>query len=194
MEVNPQWVIPRSIIDKDVAHHAGDWHYFHSRNYYVVDRKTGKPVDFSQVSFSMLRSHNYSVVQRGGKGNSLGRLIFRFDNNFSVFLHDTSSKGVFSREDRSVSHGCVRVEKPYELGVFLMHEKNQQLMDKLKYSMTADSLANRRMIVRNIKVDPQVPLYITYLTLYPMAGGRMAEYADIYGFDKVIYSALQPYL
>lgn len=75
-----------------------------------------------------------------------------------------------------------------------MHEKNQQLMDKLKYSMTADSLANRRMIVRNIKVDPQVPLYITYLTLYPMAGGRMAEYADIYGFDKVIYSALQPYL
>lgn len=194
MEVNPQWVIPRSIIDKDVAHHAGDWHYFHSRNYYVVDRKTGKPVDFSQVSFSMLRNHNYSVVQRGGKGNSLGRLIFRFDNNFSVFLHDTSSKGVFSREDRSVSHGCVRVEKPYELGVFLMHEKNQQLMDKLKYSMTADSLANRRMIVRNIKVDPQVPLYITYLTLYPMAGGHMAEYADIYGFDKVIYSALQPYL
>ena len=194
MEVNPQWVIPRSIIDKDVAHHAGDWHYFHSRNYYVVDRKTGKPVDFSQVSFSMLRNHNYSVVQRGGKGNSLGRLIFRFDNNFSVFLHDTSSKGVFSREDRSVSHGCVRVEKPYELGVFLMHEKNRQLMDKLKYSMTADSLANRRMIVRNIKVDPQVPLYITYLTLYPMAGGRMAEYADIYGFDKVIYSALQPYL
>lgn len=82
MEVNPQWVIPRSIIDKDVAHHAGDWHYFHSRNYYVVDRKTGKPVDFSQVSFSMLRNHNYSVVQRGGKGNSLGRLIFRFDNNF----------------------------------------------------------------------------------------------------------------
>lgn len=187
-------MIPRSIIDKDVAHHAGDWHYFHSRNYYVVDRKTGKPVDFSQVSFSMLRNHNYSVVQRGGKGNSLGRLIFRFDNNFSVFLHDTSNKGVFSREDRSVSHGCVRVEKPYELGVFLMHEKNRQLMDKLKYSMTADSLANRRMIVRNIKVDPQVPLYITYLTLYPMAGGRMAEYADIYGFDKVIYSALQPYL
>lgn len=194
MEVNPQWVIPRSIIDKDVAHHAGNWHYFHSRNYYVVDRKTGKPVDFSQVSFAMLRNHNYSVVQRGGKGNSLGRLIFRFDNNFSVFLHDTSSRGVFSREDRSVSHGCVRVEKPYELGVFLMHEKNQQLMDKLKYSMTADSLANRRMIVRNIKVEPQVPLYITYFTLYPMAGGRMAEYADVYGYDGVIYTALRPYL
>ena len=27
-----------------------------------------------------------------------------------------------------------------------------------------------------------------------MAGGCMAEYADVYGFDKVIYSALQPYL
>ena len=194
MEVNPQWVIPRSIIDNDVAHHAGNRHYFDSHNFYVVDRKTGKSVDFSQVTSSMLRNHDYYVVQRGGKGNSLGRLIFRFDNDFSVFLHDTSSRSVFKREDRSVSHGCVRVEKPYELGVFLMHEKNQLLMDKLKYSMTADSFANRRMIVRNIKIEPQVPLYITYFTLYPMAGGLMAEYADVYGFDRVIYSALRPYL
>lgn len=194
MDVNPQWVIPRSIIDKDVAHHVGDRHYFDSRRYYVVDRRTGKEVDFPEVTFSMLRSHNYSVVQRGGKGNSLGRLVFRFDNNFSVFLHDTSSRGVFSREDRSVSHGCVRVEKPFELGVFLMHEKNQQLIDKLQYSMTADSLANRKMIVRSIKVEPQVPLFITYYTLFPMAGGRMVEYADIYGYDKVIYDSLKPYL
>lgn len=58
----------------------------------------------------MLISGAYGIAQRGGKGNALGRIIFRFDNNFSVFLHDTNSKGVFGQEDRGVSHGCIRIE------------------------------------------------------------------------------------
>lgn len=194
MDVNPRWNIPRSIIDRDIVHHAGNRHYFESRRFYVVNRSTGKEVDLGAVTYSMLRSKDYGVVQRGGKGNSLGRIIFRFDNNFSVFLHDTSSRSVFQRGDRSVSHGCVRVEKPFDLAVFLMGNKKPQLIDKLKYSMTADSLDNRQMVIGSINVEPQVPIFITYFTLYPMAGGEIREYADIYGYDKVIYRSLLNYL
>lgn len=194
MDVNPQWFVPRSIVEKDIIHHVGNYSYFHSRNFYVMDRKTGKEVDLGSVTAGMLRNPAYAVVQRGGKGNSLGRLIFRFDNNFSVFLHDTSSRGVFSREDRSVSHGCVRVEKPLELGIFLMSDKKQRMIEKLKYSMTADSLADRSMVVGSIKVEPEVPIFITYYTLYPMSGGRMADYPDIYGYDKIIYHRLLNYM
>lgn len=194
MEINPQWFIPRSIILHDLIHRVGNRAYFQSHNYYVREVTTGKEVDLGQVSRSMLLSGAYGVAQRGGKGNALGRIIFRFDNNFSVFLHDTNSKGVFGREDRGVSHGCVRVEKPYDFAVFLLADKNQQLLDKIKYSMTADSLDNRRMVVSGVKVNPQVPLFITYYTLYPMAGGRMAEYPDVYGYDKVIYGMLSKYL
>ena len=139
----------------------------------------------------MLETPGFAVVQRGGKGNSLGRIIFRFDNNFSVYLHDTSSKGVFSRTDRGVSHGCVRVEEPYELAKFMLEDKDERILDKIRYSMTADSLADKSMVIGSIKVEPLIPLYITYFTLYPMAhgdGSRIEEYADVYGYDRVIYS------
>lgn len=190
MDVNPKWFIPRSIVERDILHHAGNRHYFESRRFYVVERRTGKEVELGQVSQAMLLDPAYAVVQRGGKGNSLGRIIFRFDNNFSVFLHDTSSRGVFQQADRSVSHGCVRVEKPYELAEFLMGPGQEALKEKVRYCMETDSIADRSMVVGSVKVEPEVPIFITYYTLYRMAHGRMAEYPDIYGYDQVIYRGL----
>ena len=78
--------------------------------------------------------------------------------------------------------------------MFLLGEKNKKLMDKIKYCMTADSLTDKKMVIRSVKVNPQVPLFITYYTLYPMAGGRMAEYPDVYGYDRVIFTELKKYL
>ena len=60
--------------------------------------------------------------------------------------------------------------------------------------MTADSLANKKLVVNNVKVNPQVPLFITYYTLYPLAGGRIADYSDVYGFDAVIFDMFRGYL
>lgn len=95
MDVNPVWNIPMSIIKKDIAHHAGDAHYFDSRRYYVVDKNTGERLPVETVTRAMLMGGGCRVVQEGGEGNALGHIIFRFPNNFSVFLHDTSSRGVF---------------------------------------------------------------------------------------------------
>ncbi len=194
MEINPQWIVPRSIIIHDMIRHVGDPGYFRSRNYYIREVATGKEVDASRVTHSMLMSGAYGVAQRGGKGNALGRIIFRFDNNFSVFLHDTSSKGVFAREDRGVSHGCVRVEKPYDLAVFLLADKDEKLKKKIYYSMTEDSLADKKMVVSSLRVNPQIPLFMTYFTLYPLAGGKTAEYPDVYGYDAVIFESLKKFL
>lgn len=190
MDVNPKWFIPRSIVERDILHHVGNRRYFESRRFYVVERRTGKEVGLDQVSQAMLLDPAYAVVQRGGKGNSLGRIIFRFDNNFSVFLHDTSSRGVFQQADRSVSHGCVRVEKPYELAEFLMGRGQETLKEKVRYCMEADTITDRSKVVGSIKVEPEVPIFITYYTLYPMANGRMTDYPDIYGYDQVIYRGL----
>ena len=194
MQLNPDWYMPRSIILHDMVRHLGNHAYFKARNYYIREVSTGKEVSLGSVNRAMLLSGAYGVAQRGGKGNALGRIIFRFDNNFSVYLHDTNSKGVFGQEDRGVSHGCIRVEKPYELAVFLLAEKKQKLMDQIRYSMTADSLVDRKLIVKSVKVSPQVPLFIAYYTLYPMAGGKMVEYPDVYGYDKVTYEMLKKYL
>ena len=192
MDLNPKWFVPRSIIDKDLPHYLSR-SYMESRNFYVVDRKSGREVDPSRVSLALLKEPGFSLVQRGGKGNSLGRIIFRFDNNFAVYMHDTSSRGVFSQEDRGVSHGCIRVEKPFELAVFLLKNKDKNIISKIEYCMTADSLTDKSKIIGSIHVEPEIPLFVTYYTLYP--NNRRQEmpwdsYPDVYGYDKVIYTFL----
>ena len=206
MDFNPQWIIPKSIIKTSVRHNAGNTAYFESHDYFIRQRSTGKVVDPANVTGDMLMSTDYLVIQRGGEGNSLGRIIFRFDNDYSIYLHDTSNRNVFSRNNRSVSHGCIRVEKPYDLAVFMLADKNEALMKKIEYSMTVkygrhrtedDDLntpINRRMMLRSLKVEPQVPLFITYYTLYPDANGTLIGYDDIYGYDPVIYQRIQKYM
>lgn len=205
MDFNPQWIIPKSIVKTSVVHHAGSRAYFDSHNYFVRERSTGKIVDPENVTRDMLLSANYSVVQWGGRGNALGRVIFRFDNDYSIYLHDTSSRGVFARTSRTVSHGCIRVEKPYELAVFMLNDKDEQLMEKMQYSMTADyaerpntdatsdDKPDRTKMVRSLKVEPQVPIYITYYTLYPDSNGNLVSYDDLYGYDPVIYENIEKY-
>lgn len=206
MDFNPQWIIPKSIIKTSVVHHVGDHAYFDRHNYFVRERSTGKIVEPENVTRDMLLSANYSVVQWGGRGNALGRLIFRFDNDYSIYMHDTSSPGVFARTNRMVSHGCIRVEKPYDLAVFMLKDKDEALIEKMKYSMAADfserpreyetteERPKRSKMVRSLKVDPLVPIYITYYTLYPDAAGNLVRHEDIYGFDGIIYENIQKYL
>lgn len=206
MDFNPQWIIPKSIIKNSVIHHVGNHAYFDNNNYFVRERRTGKIVELENVTREMLLSANYSVVQWGGRGNALGRVVFRFDNNYSIYLHDTSSPNVFSRVNRMVSHGCIRVEKPYDLAVFMLNEKDEQLMEKMKYSMASDyserpredippiDQPKRSQMVHSLKVEPTVPIYITYYTLYPNSNGNLVGYEDIYGYDSIIYENIQKYL
>lgn len=210
MDINPKWIIPRSIINKDIVRHAGNRSYFQSRRFEVVDRKKGESVE---PTWEVLNDPNYFVIQRGGEGNALGRIIFRFDNPFSVYLHHTSTTDVFDRSDRGVSHGCIRVEKPYELAAFLLGEGHSEDLQRIGYSMTADisplgkakkdltdeeqlilDTLQRDLIVNSVKIDPQVPLFITYNTFLPLAGGRYMPCSDVYGYDAIILRELKQIL
>jgi murein L,D-transpeptidase YcbB/YkuD len=204
MDINPNWIIPHSIIKKTIIRHLGNETYFNRNHFYIRERKTGKKMRLYNVTRDMLlNSNDYLVIQEGGEGNSLGRIIFRFDNKFSVFLHDTSNKGIFSKEERDVSHGCIRIEKPFDLAVFLMKKKDEDIIDKLKYSMTVsvnkydDCTPNenidRKRMIGSYFVNPAIPIFIIYYTLYPDPYGKLQEYSDIYGYDKVLSKAIAMY-
>lgn len=205
MDVNPVWNIPMSIIRKDVAHHAGNTAYFDRNNYYIVERKSGRRLQPTEVTSQMLMSGAYRVSQNGGEGNSLGRIIFRFPNNFSVFLHDTSNRGVFSRDNRGVSHGCVRVAEPFTLATFLMDNPSDWLLDKLRISMGMEPQTERGQrymenapdnprLVSSLPVKSRVPIYIAYYTIYPDSTGRLRSWPDVYGYDEVISRAIKPFM
>lgn len=205
MDINPKWIIPQSIVKKDIAHHAGNAGYFARHRYYVCERPSFKKVSTESVTRNMLLSGNYAVVQEGGNGNALGRIIFRFANNLSVYLHDTSNRGVFDRDDRRVSHGCVRVQKPFELAKFLLGNDDEETLSKIEYSMTADMRTrmvdsimvapkiDKSKIINSKKVEPKIPLAITYYTIFPDVNNYLATYDDIYGYDKVILNNLKTF-
>ena len=211
MDVNPQWIIPKSIVKKSIAHRLSTG-YFRSKHYFIRERATGRDIPVSQCNRAMLESGDYLVIQEGGEGNALGRIIFRFNNDFSIYLHDTSSRGVFQQEDRGVSHGCVRVEHPYELALFLLGDGQSKMAEKIAYSMQADvsplgkkkeeltdeqlavaDTLKRDMLVGRVKVEPKVPIFITYFTLWPSANGILQRYDDVYGYDQVMAAWLANY-
>ena len=207
MEVNPQWVIPMSIIENEVSHRAGDSAYFTRNHYNIYDKATNKQMPIAGVSRQMLLSGKYRVAQEGGAGNSLGRIVFRFKNNFSVFLHDTSNPHAFSRDSRAISHGCVRVARPFDLARFVLDEPDEWLLDRIRISMDirpetdqgkkylrthADEETHK--LVSYVPVKPRVPLYIIYNTLWPDLTGELQTWPDVYGYDQVIWQNLQSYM
>ena len=209
MQVNPEWVIPFNIIKTDVANHGGDVAYFSRNNYWIIDRKTNDTLNAKNVSSEKLKSGAVRVVQKSGKGNSLGRIVFRFPNNFSVYLHDTNNRGAFQRERRTLSHGCVRVEKPFELACFLLPEADDWMIDRLRLSMDIKPETERGQkyleehpdapsplkLMTYQEVEPKVPVYIIYYTAYPNPETGIVElWPDIYKFDEVIAKEMGSFL
>ncbi len=205
MQVNPEWSIPFNIIKSEVAPHGGDSAYFARNRYSIIDRNSGDTLSARSVSAERLRSGEVRVVQKSGVGNSLGRIVFRFPNNFSVYLHDTSNRGAFNRERRTLSHGCVRVQKPFDLACFLLPGADEWMKDRLRISMDIEPvtdqgrewLSNHAGAPRPYKlltyqdISPKVPLYIVYFTAYPNpATGVVEQWPDLYSYDSVISKAM----
>lgn len=201
-DLNPYWNIPYSIIKKEIApRHAGDIDYFERNRYRIFDKESGLEMPPAEVTADMLTSGNYRIRQENGEGNSLGRLIFRFRNNFSIYLHDTNNKQAFQRKNRAISHGCIRVEKPLELAVFLLKSPDEPTVEKLKAAIgltpddppvAYDTEDGRPQVAAGRqKFDPPVPLFIEYYTLYPNETGGWETYPDPYGYDEILIKKLE---
>ncbi len=204
LELNPYWVVPSSIVKKEIApSHTGDASYFNRNNMVAIDNQTKEELNAASLSRAQLLSGRYTIRQEKGAGNSLGRLIFRFPNRFSVYLHDTNSPGAFNRKSRAVSHGCVRVQKPLDLALFLMGEPDSLLVDKIRVAIDKEPLSLKgkkykeetdpEKYMKNYMFKPTVPVFIDYYTLYPDRGEGINQYPDIYGYDKALKKVLDQF-
>ena len=206
MQVNPEWVIPQNIVKTEVVHHAGDSAYFARNRYSVIDKESGDTLNVTSVGANALLSGKLRISQKGGVGNSLGRIVFRFPNDFSIYLHDTNNRSAFQRDRRTLSHGCVRVQKPFELASFLLSDVDEWTLESLRLSMDIPPVTDRGRewlhkhadaphpyrLISYHAVKPHVPLYILYYTTFPNPKtGAIDYWPDLYGFDKVISKELK---
>jgi len=129
MTIYPYWNVPFSIATKEILPRLHwDTSYIRKKKFEVIDWH-GKVVDHKKINWKKYNKTNlpYRFRQRIGEDNSLGVLKFNFHNKYGVYMHDTDNRRLFNRESRSMSHGCVRLEKYIELAQFLIRD------DSVKY-------------------------------------------------------------
>ncbi len=181
---SPTWTIPPGILRNDVLPAvAKDMAYLAKNNMVVLDR-SGKKIDANSIDWKKARTGNfpYMIRQMPGDNNALGRVKFMFPNKFNVYLHDTPSKNLFDRDNRTFSSGCIRVEQPTELAFHLLQDTVNWNYPTIRQNM---GLKNERTVV----LKNPVGVYIYYLTAW---GSKEGVYyrKDIYSRDEELYLAL----
>lgn len=128
--------------------------------------------------------NSYRYVQASGPLNSLGLIKFNFPNDHMVYLHDTNNKSLFVRNDRALSSGCVRVEKPFELA-----ERILQIEGSALTRVDLDTLVARQKM-KTLPLKKIVNIHQTYLTAY-VKNGQLQTFKDVYDLDDRFYKRLK---
>jgi lipoprotein-anchoring transpeptidase ErfK/SrfK len=132
--LNPYWHVPGSIIRKEmIPKFKNDKAYFSKHGYTVLDGE-GKSVDLRTAAEGVYSESNFpfSIRQHTGASNSLGLLKVEFNSPSAIYLHDSPEKKLFKNESRFYSHGCVRLERPIELGKWLLQD-NLNVIDSFDF-------------------------------------------------------------
>ncbi len=172
----PHWNVPYQIAVTELLPKVQkNENYLEQNNFEIVDAK-GNVVDDSDLNWSEYDTRNfpYFFKQATGADNSLGVLKFNLQNPFSIFLHSTSALNSFSKDFRFLSHGCVRLEKPFELADAL-----------LRGNIDLEALKGGKKDTesKTIKLPVKIPVFIIYMPV-KVVGEQVTVLKDIYGLIK----------
>jgi murein L,D-transpeptidase YcbB/YkuD len=122
----------------------------------------------------------------------MGRMKFMFPNRFAVYLHDTPSKRDFSRQNRAVSHGCVRVENYLEFALALLSDMPKYDLDYLRKTIGLDkSRTNDKSLKTvNLFLKSPIPIIIDYKTAWIDTNGNLQIFSDVYDRDGLVLETL----
>ena len=178
----PQWHIPESIIKGEILPGLKrDPGYTKKKGYSILD-KDGNEVDPYAVDWSKYKKGiPYRVIQGSGDDNALGILKFNFPNTHSVYLHDTNQRYLFSRTNRALSHGCVRVQSWNDLASYILKNDSIHSSNAVPVDSLQTWLSQKKK--QYIPVRKPIPLYIRYFTC-DVKDDRLVFFDDIYGEDR----------
>ena len=180
---NPTWTIPPTIIKEDLQPSAAT-----NREYFAARRLTIYNTEGKEISPSEWnpdKANNYRYVQEPGYNNSLGLVKFNFPNHHTVYLHDTNHRDYFTKTNRALSSGCVRVEHPLELAQQIIA---QEYPERNAKEWIASLLKNKK--TKSISVKSTIPIHLFYWTSW-IEGSQLQFRPDIYLLDKELAKKLR---
>jgi len=161
--LNPWWNVPDSIAAKEIRPKQRRDPSYLRREHMIVS--------------------NGRIRQRPGEWNSLGRLKFNMPNNYDVYLHDTPAKSLFEQSFRAFSHGCIRLEKPLDLALYVLRDQPQWTRAAIESAIDSGT-------EQTIRLTTPQPVYVLYWTAWVGDDGDMEFHRDHYERDAALAVAL----
>ena len=188
IEFSPYWNVPPSIARSEtVPKLRRDPGYFDRQGFEIVTRSGEVVTHLDDAQLAALQSGQARIRQRPGAQNALGDIKFIFPNNDNIYMHHTPSVGLFQRDRRDFSHGCIRVEAPVALAEFVLKGEPEWTTEKIR-----DAMENGTS--KTIRLKTPIMVVIAYGTaIVKQRGGAIYFYADIYGHDRRLQAALNRY-
>jgi murein L,D-transpeptidase YcbB/YkuD len=179
--VNPNWNVPESIVTNEFTVAMMEDPGYLAKNrirIFASDREDAGEVDPGSVNWSDTEEvKRLRFRQDPGDLNALGRIKFLLPNQFDVYLHDTPAGALFSREERSFSHGCVRVERPLDLARYVLRGRPEASPGTIEELIASDE-------TKWLKIPRPLPVHILYFTAFVDERGGVGFREDVYGIDQ----------
>ena len=186
----PYWNVPHDIVQKELMPHikAKGIGYLAQKNFEVTDSKGNV---LANVTPQQVDRGGVMVREKPGPKNSLGLVKFMFPNQYDIYLHSTPQTELFSRTRRDFSHGCIRVQKPEDLAVWVLAQSETAGggpdgwdADKVHETMTSGQDNHQ------VNLKKPLPIVIFYLTALAEEDGQIQFFEDIYGYDADLEKVL----
>ena len=187
--LNPSWEVPHRLAVRDqLPRIRADQDYLERMGFAVLqgwgaEERRIDPADIDWDALST-RHFPYRLRQAPGPENALGQVKFMFPNHHNVYLHDTPARGLFKHEERAFSSGCIRIEHPDRLTVWLLSER-ADILGSERIQTILDS--GRETTVR---LDRPLPVHLLYWTAWVDDEGRIQYRRDLYERDTALIKAL----
>jgi murein L,D-transpeptidase YcbB/YkuD len=188
LNLNPYWNIPDEIARKEILPEIRRKKAYLARNkirVYIGWGQNAREIRPSAINWSKVSKSNFpfQLRQDPGPKNPLGSVKFVFPNKYDVYIHGTPYSGLFEKESRGFSHGCIRIESPVELADFLLREPSVWNSESL---IAAIETKKNRIL----RLPEPTPVHILYFTTWVDEAGTVHFRDDVYGHDAVLSQAL----
>lgn len=187
--LNPYWNVPESIVEEEILpgiRKSPDYLAKHDMKILSGSWDSTEEIDPLSINWDTITGDHfpYRLRQEPGPKNPLGRIKFMFPNKFNVYLHDTPSKNLFSKNVRAFSHGCIRIEEPMELAEYLMLSDPAWTREKIEAEI-------KNGVEKAVPLPVPISVHVIYLTAWVDEKSIMQFRDDVYNRDMQLYEALR---
>jgi murein L,D-transpeptidase YcbB/YkuD len=183
----PYWSVPYSIAKAEfLPRIARDPDYLAKKGFEVVNSRQDVVTSGGVTSevLEQLRAGSLFIRQTPGPKNSLGLVKFIFPNSHNIYFHDTPEQEFFSKSRRDFSHGCIRLERPADLAVWVLRNNPGWNMERVRAAMNGST-------AQQVNLAHPIPVLIVYATVIVTEDGVVHFYDDIYGHDAALERVLE---